>query len=61
MLIWRVDQAGWEVNAPGVAGELAVHLAVVGLEEPDLRRKFGASCEAYRRAVPRWLPRRPVS
>ncbi|HVT14921.1 MAG TPA: isoprenylcysteine carboxylmethyltransferase family protein [Thermoanaerobaculia bacterium] len=37
---------------------LIVHLAVVFLEEPDLRRKFGASYEDYRRAVPRWLPRR---
>jgi len=35
---------------------LVVHLAVVGLEEPDLRRKFGAGYEEYRRAVPRWLP-----
>jgi protein-S-isoprenylcysteine O-methyltransferase Ste14 len=39
---------------------LVVHLAVIGFEEPDLRRKFGASYEEYRRAVPRWLPRRPV-
>jgi protein-S-isoprenylcysteine O-methyltransferase Ste14 len=38
---------------------LTVHLAVVLLEEPDLRRKFGASYDEYRRAVPRWLPRRP--
>jgi protein-S-isoprenylcysteine O-methyltransferase Ste14 len=26
-------------------------------EEPTLRRQFGASYEAYRRAVPAWLPR----
>jgi protein-S-isoprenylcysteine O-methyltransferase Ste14 len=39
---------------------LLVHLAVVLLEEPDLRRKFGSSYEQYRRAVPRWLPRRPA-
>jgi protein-S-isoprenylcysteine O-methyltransferase Ste14 len=37
-----------------------VHLAVVFLEEPDLERKFGSSYEDYRRAVPRWLPRRPA-
>jgi protein-S-isoprenylcysteine O-methyltransferase Ste14 len=37
-----------------------VHLAVVFLEEPDLRRKFGSSYEQYRRAVPRWVPRRPA-
>jgi protein-S-isoprenylcysteine O-methyltransferase Ste14 len=35
-------------------------LAVVFLEEPDLRRKFGSSYEDYRRAVPRWLPRTPA-
>ena len=27
------------------------------VEEPDLRRRFGADYEAYRAAVPRWLPR----
>ena len=37
---------------------LVVHLAGVGLEEPDLRRKFGSSYDDYRRAVPRWVPRR---
>jgi protein-S-isoprenylcysteine O-methyltransferase Ste14 len=37
-----------------------VHLAVVFLEEPDLRRKFGSSYDDYRRTVPRWLPRRPA-
>jgi len=37
---------------------VVVHLAVVYLEEPDLRRKFGSSYEDYRRAVPRWVPRR---
>ena len=40
---------------------LVVHLAVISLEEPDLRRKFGASYEEYRRMVPRWLPRRPAA
>lgn len=34
-----------------------VHLMVVAAEEPDLRRKFGASYDDYRRAVPRWIPR----
>ena len=34
-----------------------VHLGVVYLEEPDLRRKFGASYEEYCRTVPRWIPR----
>jgi protein-S-isoprenylcysteine O-methyltransferase Ste14 len=39
---------------------LVVHLAVVGLEEPDLKRKLGQTYEDYRHAVPRWLPRRPA-
>jgi protein-S-isoprenylcysteine O-methyltransferase Ste14 len=32
------------------------------IEEPDLQRRFGADYEAYRAAVPRWLPRlRPMN
>jgi protein-S-isoprenylcysteine O-methyltransferase Ste14 len=38
---------------------LIVHLFVVSVEEPSLRRQFGESYEAYLRAVPRWLPRPP--
>jgi len=30
---------------------------VLGYEQPTLRRRFGASYEAYRRAVPAWWPR----
>ena len=33
----------------------AVYFPLV--EEPGLRRRFGADYEAYRAAVPRWLPR----
>jgi protein-S-isoprenylcysteine O-methyltransferase Ste14 len=36
---------------------VACHLFVVCYEEPTLRRKFGASYEEYRRAVPRWIPK----
>jgi protein-S-isoprenylcysteine O-methyltransferase Ste14 len=36
---------------------LACHLFVVFYEEPTLRKKFGAAYEAYRQAVPRWIPR----
>jgi len=44
----------------GVAvAALAVHLAVVRLEEPRLRRRFGATYAAYCARVPRWVPRRP--
>jgi protein-S-isoprenylcysteine O-methyltransferase Ste14 len=32
------------------------HVAVVRVEEPELRRRFGATYEAYSRQVPRWLP-----
>jgi protein-S-isoprenylcysteine O-methyltransferase Ste14 len=36
------------------------HAQVVWLEEPLLRRRFGATYEEYLRQVPRWLPRRPT-
>jgi protein-S-isoprenylcysteine O-methyltransferase Ste14 len=32
------------------------HLYFILLEEPGLARRFGASYEEYRQAVPRWLP-----
>ncbi len=35
-----------------------VHLFVVFVEEPSLRRQFGASYETYLRTVSRWLPLR---
>jgi protein-S-isoprenylcysteine O-methyltransferase Ste14 len=35
---------------------LAFHLFVVLYEEPNLRRRFGAEYEEYRRRVPRWIP-----
>jgi protein-S-isoprenylcysteine O-methyltransferase Ste14 len=49
--------------SPPLAGWLAVFLVVnhvyfVLSEEPGLARRFGAEYEAYRRQVPRWLPRR---
>jgi protein-S-isoprenylcysteine O-methyltransferase Ste14 len=36
---------------------LACHLFVIFYEEPNLRRRFGDDYEAFRAAVPRWLPR----
>jgi protein-S-isoprenylcysteine O-methyltransferase Ste14 len=36
---------------------VGVNLFVIGYEEPNLRRRFGASYEAYTREVGRWLPR----
>ena len=38
---------------------LVVHAFVVLYEEPDLSQRFEDSYEAYRRAVPRWIPRPP--
>ncbi len=35
------------------------HLFVVLVEEPDLRRRFGAAYDAYHRQVPRWIPKSP--
>jgi protein-S-isoprenylcysteine O-methyltransferase Ste14 len=35
---------------------LLSHVLVVYVEEPELRRRFGAPYEAYCRHVPRWLP-----
>jgi protein-S-isoprenylcysteine O-methyltransferase Ste14 len=37
----------------------AFHAFLVFVEEPSLRRRFGASYEAYVHSVPRWLPRFP--
>ena len=36
---------------------IAFHAFILLHEEPHLRRTFGASFEAYRHAVPRWIPR----
>jgi protein-S-isoprenylcysteine O-methyltransferase Ste14 len=43
--------------AYGVLLWLVVHVFVVGYEEPTLRRSFGSEYEAFRRNVPRWIPR----
>ena len=44
-----------------VLGLPLAHMQVVLLEEPLLRKRFGASYEAYVRRVPRWIPRAPRS
>ncbi len=56
--------AGYALCASSVASLLvalamlaAVHLFAVLYEEPSLRRRFGASYDAYVRSTPRWLPR----
>jgi protein-S-isoprenylcysteine O-methyltransferase Ste14 len=40
-----------------VAISLGAHAAVRHVEEPELRKRFGASYEEYCRLVPRWVPR----
>ena len=42
-----------------VATTLAAHLAVVYVEEPELRERFGEQYDAYCRQVSRWMPRLP--
>ena len=43
------------------AGAMAIfcHLFVIAYEEPTLHRTFGETYAAYRRTVPRWIPRPP--
>ena len=36
----------------------ACHMFVIIYEEPTLSLRFGAAYKAYRKAVPRWIPRR---
>jgi protein-S-isoprenylcysteine O-methyltransferase Ste14 len=37
---------------------LLFRLVVVHIEEPALRKKFGAAYQEYCGSVPRWIPRR---
>jgi len=59
MVIWgealHFASAGLFVYA--VLISLAAHLAVVRVEEPELRERFGESYAAYLESVPRWIPR----
>jgi protein-S-isoprenylcysteine O-methyltransferase Ste14 len=54
-----VGQAVWQpVLLPYAAVIAAAFIVfVLGYEQPTLQRQFGASYEAYRRAVPAWWPR----
>ncbi len=60
MVIWvvvlYVASLGLLVYA--ILMSLAGHLVVVYVEEPELRKRFGETYEAYCREVPRWFPRR---
>lgn len=47
--------------ALALIASMAFHLFVVLVEEPRLERHYGESYRAYKRAVPRWMPRRPLT
>jgi protein-S-isoprenylcysteine O-methyltransferase Ste14 len=56
---WALLSGSWGVVEYGAVVAVCFHLFVVLVEEPLLLRRFGDSYEEYRRAVPRWVPRRP--
>ena len=47
----------WRLIVYGALLWLSVHAFVVAYEEPTLEQKFGSEYEAFRAAVPRWIPR----
>ncbi len=47
----------WAVLVWAACTAAGFHLFVVGIEEPALRRRFGAEYAEYCRRVRRWLPR----
>ncbi len=49
----------WHIGVYWVFLVCGLHLLVVGYEERNLRFRFGAIYEDYRRDVPRWFPRKP--
>jgi protein-S-isoprenylcysteine O-methyltransferase Ste14 len=59
LVIWAVALHLASLGAAlyAVAISVVAHVAVVQVEEPELRARFGGAYEAYCRRVPRWLPR----
>jgi len=47
----------WRLIVYGALLWLSFHAVVVAQEEPALEQMFGREYEAYRAAVPRWIPR----
>lgn len=47
----------WDLLLYALISLIGVHLFIIAFEEPNLKRKFGASYEEYCRRVPRWIPR----
>ncbi len=56
---WGLYLRSLSVLAFALPWFLLVHLLVVGREERELKKRFGADYLEYLRAVPRWIPRRP--
>jgi protein-S-isoprenylcysteine O-methyltransferase Ste14 len=59
LVIWAVALyfASAGVMLYAVAMCIGAHVAVVYVEEPELRGRFGPQYEEYCRSVPRWVPR----
>lgn len=47
----------WGLVGYALLVSMIVHLFVIFVEEPSLRRQFGESYQMYLQAVPRWFPR----
>ena len=47
----------WSLLIYAFVSFTAFHLFVTLYEEPNLKRRFGASYEEYLKKVPRWIPR----
>jgi protein-S-isoprenylcysteine O-methyltransferase Ste14 len=47
----------WRLVVYGALLWVGFHLFVVAYEEPTLEQTFGSEYEAFRAAVPRWIPR----
>jgi protein-S-isoprenylcysteine O-methyltransferase Ste14 len=47
----------WRLIVYGALLWLFFHVWVVAIEEPSLEQTFGSEYEAFRTAVPRWIPR----
>jgi protein-S-isoprenylcysteine O-methyltransferase Ste14 len=48
----------WRVGAWLIAFVIINHVYFITIEEPGLRRRFGAAWREYAATVPRWIPRR---
>lgn len=53
---WAVLFRSPEIFFYGVCVAVVFHLVVLVVEEPSLRRLFGAEYEQYCRSVRRWIP-----